>query len=130
MTICQRLDSAVSSELRLLPLGSELLERDTTGLEDRLWQMRQTGCFRDRRTKSCPDHPELDESHKQIDSRWALQRALEGLMAAGNKGDKAIYVIEALAAYLFEHYEVRGKDRRDNTERRIAPGSNGEAASR
>lgn len=60
----------------------------------------------------------LDEHHKQIDSRWALKSALDALGNEQLGENRAIYVIEKLAAHLFEHYEVRNRDRRDKHERR------------
>jgi len=60
-----------------------------------------------------------DEKHRRIDARWALDQALEALVAPKVENEKAIYIIEKVASYLNEHYEVKSRDRRRGTDRRV-----------
>jgi len=62
-----------------------------------------------------------DENHRQIDSGWAIERALEMLEFDDKESQSAIVVIESLAAFLDQHYEIKSGDRRSGTERRIDP---------
>jgi hypothetical protein len=66
-----------------------------------------------------------DENKRQIDSKWALDHALAALAATQPRAGeaKAIYLIESLASYLYENYEVRHRDRRRKVERRASKDS-------
>jgi hypothetical protein len=59
-----------------------------------------------------------DQTRRPIDTCWALSHALAELEP--ELGElKAIYLVEKLAAFLYEHFEVRARDRRGDVEKRV-----------
>lgn len=60
-----------------------------------------------------------DDTGRAIDACWALSQALAEVQPERGPA-KAIYLVEALAKYLYEHFEVRGRDRRANAGRRVS----------
>jgi hypothetical protein len=63
-----------------------------------------------------------DDTKRPIDTCWALSHALAELEPQLGE-TKAIYLIEKLASYLHEHFEVRSRDRRGEAERRVHNGT-------
>ena len=63
-----------------------------------------------------------DDTKRPIDTCWALSHALAELEPQLGE-TKAIYLIEKLASYLHEHFEVRSRDRRGEADRRIHNGT-------
>lgn len=59
----------------------------------------------------------FDATKRPIDTCWALSHALAEIEPQLGE-TKAIYLIEKLASYLHEHFEVRSRDRRGEAERR------------
>ena len=63
-----------------------------------------------------------DATKRPIDTCWALSHALTALEPQLGE-TKAIYLVEKLTSFLYEHFEVRPRDRRGDVERRAHNGS-------
>lgn len=68
-----------------------------------------------------------DATQRPIDTCWALSHALAEIEPQLGE-TKAIYLIEKLASYLHEHFEVRSRDRRGDAERRMHNGAQRKAS--
>jgi hypothetical protein len=60
-----------------------------------------------------------DQSKRVIDASWALSQALASIDIPGAR-TKAVYLIDKLAGYLYEHFDVRSRDRRQQVEQQRA----------
>jgi len=63
-----------------------------------------------------------DATQRPIDTCWALSHALAELEPQLS-ATKAIYLVEKLAAFLYQHFEIRARDRRGGVERRAPNGT-------